>query len=213
MALNNSRQSIIDNRRREVARLRLMQLSQREIVDALEKAGIINPETGKPFALGTINADLQELQAEWRKQAMEDTRSQRGRVLAEIQELRRRAWAKDDLSLVLRGLAQETTVAGLQRPAAPEDLIHYDTRHVKIESKASERLRKMLSAVHAPNVTPDEKATLEKLFADWHRYAQMLLERSEEGLELLAKVAVQEQEEELEQMESPADEDLEDEED
>ena len=70
MALNNCRQSIIDNRRREVARLRLMGYSQREIADALEKAGIINPETNKPFALGTINSDLQELQAEWKKLAM-----------------------------------------------------------------------------------------------------------------------------------------------
>lgn len=56
MAPNNSREDIIHHRKKEVARLRLRGLSQRDILEELEKAGVINPETGKPFALGTVSS-------------------------------------------------------------------------------------------------------------------------------------------------------------
>jgi hypothetical protein len=58
------------------------------------------------------------LPAEWNAVAASDAR---GRVLAELREARRLAWAKGDYNAVYRGLQQEAQLSGLNlEPRSPE---------------------------------------------------------------------------------------------
>lgn len=106
----------IADRRRRVAAFRLRGLTQREIVSALDQSGYRNPNTGKPYALMTINADLQAIREEWHEEAVQDISVHIAAVQAEIREVRRRAWAAQDLELVLKGLKQERDLLGLDAP-------------------------------------------------------------------------------------------------
>lgn len=112
MGLNNSRQAIIDNRRRQVAVLRLRGMTQREIIDTLENGKVVNPDTGKPWSLGIINSDLKALDAEWRAEAAKAIDEHKARQLAELNEVRRAAWAVKDLATVLKVLKQEVDILG-----------------------------------------------------------------------------------------------------
>jgi hypothetical protein len=118
MALNGSRQAIIDHRRRQVANLRLRGATQREIVEALEEQENINPSTGKAWSLGIINSDIKALDKEWKEAALRDVSEHKAQVLAELREVRRVAWGKDkeDLSIILRSLKQESELLGLDEP-------------------------------------------------------------------------------------------------
>lgn len=112
MPYNNSRQAIIDNRRRQVAILRLRGMTQREIIATLERQGVVNPATGQPWSLGIINIDLKALDAEWRAEAAKAIDEHKARQLAELNEVRRAAWAAKDLVTVLRVLKQEADILG-----------------------------------------------------------------------------------------------------
>jgi hypothetical protein len=108
--------AVIAERRRLVAAMRLRGADQRAIVGALAKGGHRNPETGKPWSLGTVNADCQALEAEWRAAALADTTEHQGRVWAELSEVKRAAWQEHDLQAVLRALKQECDLLGLNAP-------------------------------------------------------------------------------------------------
>ncbi len=112
MAKEKGNQTMIDLRRMRVASLVLRQLNQREIVEALGRV-MTNPETGKPYSLGTINGDIRYLRSEWRQKAIRDSAEHRGRVWAELQEVKREAWAQKNLKAVLACLAQERALLGL----------------------------------------------------------------------------------------------------
>jgi len=114
MSLNTSQTEIIARRRQRVAELRLRGFTQREIVEHLTVERIVNSKTGKPFSLGTINADLQALDAQWREEAQQDTATHKLRLLAECREVRRVAWKKDDLRIVQMGIYQEMAIHGLR---------------------------------------------------------------------------------------------------
>ena len=116
----------------------------------------------------------------------------RGRVLAEGREVRRQAWEKDDLAMVQRGLTQESSILGLQRPSAPEDIIHYDTRYVL--DPTCKYVGKLIIAGRGRNVSAEEKATLEEKYVAWFTYASMLHERNEEEPEQPAGDDAQDQE-------------------
>ena len=105
-------QTMIDLRRMRVASLVLRQLNQREIVEALGRV-MLNPDTGKPYSLGTINTDIRHLRSEWRQKAISDSNEHRSRVWAELQEVKREAWAQKNLKAVLLCLAQERALLGL----------------------------------------------------------------------------------------------------
>lgn len=120
MALNNSQKAIIENRRQMVARLRLRGITQREIQQALEVQGSINPETKEAWSLGTINADISVLEAEWRKRASDEIDNLKARQLAEIAEIKRQGWTNKDLAIVLRALSMEVDIIGTKAPTRNE---------------------------------------------------------------------------------------------
>lgn len=134
MALNTSDKEIIEMRRLQVARLRLRGMTQREIVEQLPRQDppIVNPETEEPYSLGTINGDVKALARQWQREAKGKTERHKGRVLAEIQEVKRAAWERivydltggshdsPDLDKVLKGLKQESEILGLNAPEKHE---------------------------------------------------------------------------------------------
>jgi len=120
MSLNNSQQAIIDNRRRQVAILRLRGLTQREIVSTLAGQGIINIKTKKPWSLGIINRDLSALEAEWRAEAGRAMDEHKAQQLAELNEVRRSAWSNKDLTTVLKVIKQESDILGTNAPLRQE---------------------------------------------------------------------------------------------
>lgn len=112
MARNKSHDTIIANRRERVARLRLRGLTQRDIVEALSRAGTVDPETQQPCSLTTINRDLKAIEADWRAAATQSTEARKAAQLAELAEVKRAAWAKDDHVTVLKAIAQEVDITG-----------------------------------------------------------------------------------------------------
>ena len=64
MALNKMREIRIEQRQRLVSTMLLRHpgLTQREICDKLAEQGFVNPDTYKPYSLGTINSDVQALE-------------------------------------------------------------------------------------------------------------------------------------------------------
>lgn len=111
--MGKSNRALIELRRLRVSSLLLRKLTQREIVEILPRYKIVNPDTGKPYSLGTINHDIQQLRAEWQAQAAENIEAHKGRVLAEIQEVKREAWGQKDLRVVLAALGQERALLSL----------------------------------------------------------------------------------------------------
>lgn len=110
-----SKQAIIAKRRAHVAKLALRGMSQREIVAALERLQLVNPKTGRPFSLGTVNSDLKRLEAEWLEAALRDRAELRARKLAELQELKRLAWGQQNHRLVLDLLKEEARLMALYK--------------------------------------------------------------------------------------------------
>lgn len=108
--------AIVAARRQKVAHLLLRGLKQREIERALATQKIYNPQTRKPWSLGTINADIQLMEEEWRQQAVQDLADRKSRVAAELEYLRRSAWADGDLELVRKLLKDERDMFGLDEP-------------------------------------------------------------------------------------------------
>lgn len=122
MRKNNakSNQAVIEARRRQVAALVLRGFSQREIQASLPSAGITNPSTGLPWSLGIVNSDVKALAADWKEAALADVDEHKARLLAEIREVRRKAWGIADLNSVLRALQQERDLLGADAPAKRE---------------------------------------------------------------------------------------------
>ena len=113
-------------------------LTQREIVKALERQRIINPSTGKPWALGTVNNDIQALEADWAELAMEDRFKRKAKVTAELQELKRQAWAQRDHKLVADLIKQERELYSLDEPVAPVHVHHHVSGEVAHQHRLEE---------------------------------------------------------------------------
>jgi len=113
-------------RRREVARLRLRGMTQREIHRALAReqddGGMVNPSTGNPYSLGTINADCQRLDALWKEEASADMAEMVARQLAELREARRVAWNQEDASEVRLNVMAEADLTGTKERKADLDV-------------------------------------------------------------------------------------------
>lgn len=108
--------AIVAARRLKVAQLSLRGLSQREIVAALKNQRIVNPKTGESYSLGTVNSDLQALEAEWDEAALEARSKKKARITAELQELKRAAYADRDFRLVGEIIKQERALYSLDDP-------------------------------------------------------------------------------------------------
>lgn len=92
----------------------------------------VNPSTGEPYSLGTINGDLKALSTQWKRESSRATETHKGRQVAELLEVRRCAWARKvfdlvgnehdspDLDKVLKALKQEAELLGLNAPEKRE---------------------------------------------------------------------------------------------
>ena len=176
MTLKSSEKAIIEKRRREVARLLVKGLTQREIMAELAAIPFTNPETGEAFSLGTINADIKDLRASWMVESMEDTRLLRGRILAEMRELRRIGWERGDHGMVQRSLAQEVALLGLQRPPMTQANVHHQIEHIR--NPVWEHFANLVNGMYGPNVTPEEKAIAGEMLKAWMTYVKTLKDRT-----------------------------------
>ena len=99
-----------DIRRLRVAALHLRGLTPLEILAALKQGGIA-------CNLETVCADIAFLEAVWATEAQGETEKRQARLLAELREARRAAWAAGKFDLVLKGLAQEAELLEKSSPA------------------------------------------------------------------------------------------------
>lgn len=110
--------AMLDDRRRQVAALKLRGLRMREISEALAQMDPprVNPKTGKEWSVRTIWLDVEHLKKEWKQDSAEDFAAHRARVLAELREIRRRAWQGNRLETVINALDREIKMFGLNAP-------------------------------------------------------------------------------------------------
>lgn len=126
-------QAAIDKRREIVASLAARGMRQIEITNQLSSPIIkrrengqmkeydnpsymINPESGEPWDKSTINRDIAALRAQWRKAALVDSDDYFGAQMAELEEVKRRMWAKDDMWGVARAIELEVKLTGTAKP-------------------------------------------------------------------------------------------------
>jgi hypothetical protein len=105
----------IEARRRMVASM----MVQGFHLDAITKGistQFTNPKTQQPYKRDAVARDMRELKAQWCAEAKADIAELRGRQLAELAELKRKAWTKDDLSEVRMLMDREAKLLGLDAP-------------------------------------------------------------------------------------------------
>lgn len=147
-------QAVIDMRRDIVASLVARGMRQTEITKQLgteiiirngkgqpNPSYLVNPETNLPFDKATINRDVMALKAQWRKSAGFNADGAFGRQLAEIDEIKRRMWAKDDVWGVARAVELEIKLMGT---AKPQKLEHrWDDKQIGKVDKMAELFKMM----------------------------------------------------------------------
>ena len=119
MALNTANEAIEARRLELVAGLRLRGRTQREIQQALATQ-LVNPASGEPYSLGTINGDIKKLEKQWRKSAAASIEEHKARQIAEIAEVKRAAWMDKDPSTVLRAIDLEANIIGTKAAVRSE---------------------------------------------------------------------------------------------
>ena len=114
MILNKKREIRTDQRRKIVASmlLRAPKITQREIRDRLADEGFYNPDTKKPYALGTINSDVQYLQDQWREEAQENISQWKGLQIEQLNEVIRQAWRDGDLRTIISAIKVQSDIIG-----------------------------------------------------------------------------------------------------
>lgn len=142
-------ETVIADRRRQVAALKLRGLTQREIQAGLPKLNppVINLSTGEPWSIGTIVSDLQALREEWQATAAISTAEHLTQQLAELAELKRYAWQKGKLELVLKALAQEAKLTGTLAPVkfAPTNIQGDEPYRVAVKDLNADQLAAIIS--------------------------------------------------------------------
>lgn len=91
--------------------------TEREIAVALAEQKIINPNTNKPYSHVIIHRDIVELRKQWQEEARRDIGEKQAQLLAEINQVKREAWKKDNLNLpvILKAIEQECELYGIDR--------------------------------------------------------------------------------------------------
>lgn len=120
MALNKAPDAIAARRREMVGQMLSRKMTRREIVETLAEAGEKNPATDEAWSLGTIQADAKALERQWRSAAKKDAKVWKARQLAEIEEVKREAWARGKLDIVLSAIDKEMKITGTQAPVQTE---------------------------------------------------------------------------------------------
>lgn len=153
--LNSS--DICELRRLMISRCRLRGLSRWEIHQWLIDNGIINEETGQPFPMTTIVDDEAELRKRWRQQTDINIDERKKVLLAEIHEVKRLAFLRNDLNVVLIAIKQERDILGIDvAPTINVNLEAGQSLAQKLEGVAARlSLAEELDEEHKP-ITPDE---------------------------------------------------------
>jgi hypothetical protein len=118
---NAANRDTIEQRRERVAQLRLRQLSAREISRLLAEGDsngngrMVNPSTGKAYDHKTILADLEALTVQWQQSASVNTNEHMARQFAEMQEIKKAAWAARNPELALKALDKEMKLLGTMK--------------------------------------------------------------------------------------------------
>lgn len=121
----SSSPEVIAKRQEIVATLTARRCSQREIVAIMAKQPkrgedgryfFRNPQNNEPWSLATVNGDLKSIRARWQAEAQKSFGERQADLLAEIQEVRKRGWQKDEMGIVARSIDQEATIFGVTAP-------------------------------------------------------------------------------------------------
>jgi hypothetical protein len=115
---------LIEYRRRLIARLliRKPNITRRELhmslatPDETGQPRILNPDTGEPYSLGTIQNDIDWLKADWRAKSGQDYDDWVAGELAKLDELEAVAWRVEDVDAVLKCMARRAKLKGLDAP-------------------------------------------------------------------------------------------------
>jgi hypothetical protein len=128
----------------------------------LTEAGIVNhSQNGKPFSIALIWKDIQACREEWTRRAADSVKEHYARILAELQEVKKSAWARGDLGVVAKVLAQECKIFGFNSPVKLEVKVSQTEakQDAVLENMAIDELR-VLRDVHvrllASGVDPAE---------------------------------------------------------
>lgn len=153
--------AMVDYRRRAVAAARLRGLTVRQIQRLLAEQGQTNPRTAEPWTISTVGQDVKFLETRWREDAVSDMGLHKGRVLAELAEVRRVAWRSADLDKVLKALTQVRALMGLDQPVkvaptSPEGDREYRPGEPEFtDEQRMERLAELLERGRAGGSGPD----------------------------------------------------------
>lgn len=104
-----------DGRRQRVSELLVRGYTRSQILEELDKdEKFFNPRTGKSWDISVVKRDVDILRKRWQEEALLNYDIHVSRIMAQIREVRRKAWAEENLSIVLRTLKQEIDLFGLE---------------------------------------------------------------------------------------------------
>lgn len=118
MALNKTESDIRDRRRKLVAKMmvRRPRITQRQIRQELTEKGFINPDTGEPWSIGTINRDVEAIRERARNQMDRHAREWRARELEMLRQLQADAWDEGNYRTVVSISKRRAKLLGLDEP-------------------------------------------------------------------------------------------------
>ena len=118
MGLNKSKIDIRERRRQLVAQfmVRRPRVTQRQLRAALAERGHVNPETGAPWSLGTINRDVEAVREKARARMEDDANTWRARELEMLRELQADAWDAGEYRTVVSISKRRAKLIGLDSP-------------------------------------------------------------------------------------------------
>lgn len=122
MSLNSfqKRQQVSKDQRRALVSSILLRnpgsaLTQKEICKRLGEK-FVNPDTGNPYSVGTINGDIQYLQELWREKAQEEISEWKAKQIEQINEVINEAWKSNDLDAILKAIKMQSDIIGTAAP-------------------------------------------------------------------------------------------------
>ena len=120
---NGNSNGVMERRRRLISSmlLRRPNITRREVMKNLADVPLLNPATNEPFALGTIQNDIDALKAGWRERSDENTDEWIAELLAMIDQLQGDAWQEREYAVVLRCVQERAKLKGLY-PAEKREL-------------------------------------------------------------------------------------------
>ena len=104
-----------DNRRAKVAELLVKGNTINQIWEEMGADEDYRNLKGRPWGVAAISNDVNYVRKQWQKIAQLHYDIHIGRLMGQIREVRKTAWARDELPLVLKTLEQEIKLLGLDK--------------------------------------------------------------------------------------------------